>query len=140
MKSRPLLRGTATEFSSLKPGEILTRIRLPLEEIGFQVYRKVGKTGSPAVVSFAAAAGMTKGNLETVRFAMNGLKGAAFCIPELETRLAGLKLPIPGKEIEAQTAGLGKSLEQVPSYRRHTAMRLLRWFLQSLNQRSLEIP
>lgn len=128
------------QFSSTRPGEILARVRLPLQEVDFQIYRKVGERGCPAILSFAGTASMTKGNLETLRFAIGGVAELVYRNPEVEARLEGLKLPIPVKEIEMQEAALGRSLEQVPSYRRNTAVRLLGWFLRNLNQKSLEIP
>ena len=113
-------------------GEVLTRIRVPLEEWNVHVYRKVGKRQS--ILTFAGVARYGKGGLEDVHFAFGGL--SFLCSRNLSTGITSGALPLPVREIESLVEEMEKSFV-VPehpsrSYFRASVVRLLKWFFASL--------
>jgi CO/xanthine dehydrogenase FAD-binding subunit len=133
-------------IANLRPGEILTRIRVPLEEWDFALFRKVqaGRRFQTSL-SIAGVARFPKGSIEALHFCVGGLKSAVFRRVALEQRLKNASLPVPTKMIDSLLHDLEDALsDQVDSsgagrYRRATALRLIRWFLEKLNTRSLEM-
>jgi xanthine dehydrogenase FAD-binding subunit len=127
--------------SGLPPGEIVTRIRIPLEEYDIQHYRKVGSggAGAPALLNFCAVALFSKGHLEFFRFAFGGAGLQARRYPDLEARFEGLKLPLSSKQVDFLMKEVNERLE-LPAddrggveYRRATALRLLARFIDDIN-------
>lgn len=126
----------------LKKGEILFRIRIPLEEWDYQCFRKVSGSHicSHSLLNFCGLARFSKGILETVRFALGGLNSTVFRSLELEARLAGKTLPLSKKEVESLLAGAGELLEPLTNssfssaYSRATGLRFLRWFIENIHQ------
>ncbi|MQY77536.1 MAG: hypothetical protein GH155_07925, partial [Spirochaeta sp.] len=64
----------------LQKGEILFRIRIPLEEWDYQCFRKVSGSQlcSHSLLNFCGLARFSKGRLETARFALGGLNSTVF--------------------------------------------------------------
>lgn len=126
----------------LKKGEILFRIRIPLEEWDYQVFRKVSgsNTCSHSLLNFCGLARFSKGILERVRFAFGGLNNMVFQSLELESRLEGKTLPLSNKEVEFLLAGAEELLEPLTgsslsaAYCRATGLRLLRWFIENIHR------
>ena len=131
---------------NLRPGEILTRIRVPLEEWDFSLFRKVQAGGRMETsLSLAAVARFPKGRLEALHFCIGGLKSAVFRRFALEEKLKNASLPVPAKSIDSLINDLGEALSDQADdsargrYRKATALRLTRWLLEKLNSRSLEM-
>jgi len=129
----------------LRPGEILTRIRVPLEEWDFAVTRKVhGGAGFTTSLSFVGVARFPKGSIEALHFCIGGLKDPVFRMPVLEERLKNASLPIQSKLIDTLFRDLADALsdqvEDTPRghYRAATSLRLFRWFVGKINIRSLD--
>ncbi len=126
----------------LKEGEILFRIRIPLEEWDYQVFRKVSGSHicSHPLLNFCGLARFSKGILETVRFALGGLNNTVFRSLEPESRLEGKTLPLSEKEVESLLAGADELLEPLTdssfsaAYKRATGLRLLRWFIENIHR------
>jgi xanthine dehydrogenase FAD-binding subunit len=126
----------------LQEGEILFRIRIPLEEWDFQCFRKVSASDicSHSLLNFCGLARFSKGILETVRIALGGLNNMVFRSLELESRLEGKTLPLSEKEVESLLAGVDELLEPLinsgfsADYCKATYLRLLRWFLDSIHR------
>jgi CO/xanthine dehydrogenase FAD-binding subunit len=137
-----------TGAAVLRPGEIACRVRVPLEEWDFQVYRKVGRRhGSDrACLSLAGVARLPKGTLEALHCSFGGLGLGAVPGREIEARLKSARLPLAPKTVDALLEELRRLLEsRMPAavsgggqYRPATALRLFRWFLAGLNEKSLE--
>lgn len=83
--------------NALAKGEIVTRLRIPLERYDVQVFRKTEDTR----LTFAAIARGSKGILEEVRMVMGSGAPAVMRNRELEAELAGRKVPLGEREIEA---------------------------------------
>ena len=139
---------SAANRASLEPipGEILCRVRVPLEEWSGQYFRKVplGAPGSHSSLCFAGVADFPKGSIEALQFCITVPGLAPFRSRTLETRLKGARLPLPARELEALVRELRaeiesrKAAEPVGGYVLATAVRLLRAFLQWINERGLE--
>jgi CO/xanthine dehydrogenase FAD-binding subunit len=130
----------------LRPGEILTRIRIPLEEWDFAVTRKVqGGAGLRTSLSFAGVARFPKGAIEALHFCVGGLRSPVFRMAVLEERLKNTNLPIPAKLTEGLSRDLAEALqseaEDTPTGRYRTAisLRLFRFFLEKINLQSLDM-
>lgn len=126
----------------LQKGEILFRIRIPLDEWDYQCFRKISNPYicSHSQLNFCGLARFSKGILETVRFALGGLNNTVFRSLELESRLEGKTLPLSEKEVESLIAGADELLEPLTgsrlsaAYCRATGLRLLRWFIESIHR------
>jgi CO/xanthine dehydrogenase FAD-binding subunit len=130
----------------LRPGEILTRIRVPLEEWDFAVTRRVdGGSGFVTSLSFAGVARFPKGSIEVLHFCIGGLKAPVFRVAVLEERLKNASLPLPSKLIDTLLRDLADAVsnqvEDTPKghYRAATSLRLFRFFLEKINIRSLDM-
>jgi CO/xanthine dehydrogenase FAD-binding subunit len=133
----------------LRAGEIACRVRVPLEEWDVQVYRKVGRRhgSGQASLSFGAVARFPKGTLEALHCSFGGLGAGTLPGREIEARLKNARLPLAPKAVDALLEELRRLLESrelaagasaVGRYRSATALRLFRWFLHGLNEKSLE--
>lgn len=147
----------------LRAGELVCRVRVPLEEWDVQVYRKVKRRyGAAQALSFAGVARLPKGTLEAVRCRFGGLGPGVLPGREIEVRLKSVRLPLPRRAVDTLLEELRRLLESrkavgtpaaspargaaplplsVPAdahYRSATALRLFRWFLAGLNEKSLE--
>ncbi len=130
----------------LRPGELLTRIRIPLEDWPLQVYRRVSRhgTASRALVSLCGLARTGRGTVEAVRIALGGVGETVFRSRELEAELEGHRLPLPPARVDALVRLLGERLHPwtdaytTDRYRRATALRLVRWFLEEIHLRRPE--
>jgi xanthine dehydrogenase YagS FAD-binding subunit len=85
------LPGATPEIeTSLKPGEIVTAVRLPPPPAGVQVYRKVRDRASYAfaLVSVAAIVDSAQGRIRSARLAFGGLAPKPWRSPRAEQSLA----------------------------------------------------
>jgi len=76
--------------TSLKPGEIITAVKLPPPPPGVQVYRKVRDRASYAfaLVSVAAIVDSTAGRIRSARLAFGGLAQKPWRVAQAEEKLA----------------------------------------------------
>jgi len=132
--------------SGASPGEILGRVRVPLDDWDGQYFRKVplDGPGSHSSLCFAGVADFPKGSIEALHFCITLPGMAPFRSRTLEARLKGARLPLPARELEALVGELraelggGRGPDQAPGYVGSTAVRLLRAFLLWINERGLE--
>lgn len=137
------------QFCGAKPGEIVSRIRIPLEEWELQVFRKSsgGKITARGLINFAATARFSRGVLEAVHFCFEGRRLPVFRSRELEARLKNTRLPIRARGKDDLLGELPEQLRPLqegsrgpppsPGYARSTAVRLLGWFIELINELSL---
>ena len=125
----------------LQEGDVLTRIRIPSEEWPYQCYKKITgrKTQRIASLVFCAIAETSKNVLSDIRLVYGALGPKILRNREFELKLAGRKLPLSEKEVNAFALELNNLLARVTSdypssvYKRETSVRLTRWFLDELN-------
>lgn len=124
----------------LLEGEIVTKVRIPLENWSLQLFRQLGtihlRSTSPLV--FCALAKTAKAVLDDFRLTFCGHRPALFRNRELEADLAGRKLPLPPREIHAFLQGVTDSIEradlELDGLQTHRAMSLTRLVLFRLSE------
>lgn len=99
---------------NLSAGEILTRIRIPLEHWNVQIFRQLGTIhlSNTAPLVFCALAKTDKGALDDFRLTFCGHRPVLFRNREREADLVGRRLPLPGREIQAFLSGVQDDIER----------------------------
>jgi CO/xanthine dehydrogenase FAD-binding subunit len=128
------------ESTDLRPGEVLTRIRIPLGPWSVQVFRSVAASGLPTVssVTFCGLARILKGVVQDIRFSIGSVNSKIVRDRSMETPLIGHKIPIGERDIQIVTSRLRELLDPIESpyttelYRIETAGRMLTWFLREI--------
>ena len=113
-----------------RTGEVLTRIRIPLEEWQVLGFRRLGPG-----LTMAAAARLARGTLETLHFCLAGSAFGLLRSRELENILKNARLPLTPRAREGFLRELQERLSEprLTSYVRATAVRLAGWFLDLLD-------
>ncbi|HUV08415.1 MAG TPA: FAD binding domain-containing protein [Spirochaetia bacterium] len=127
--------------TSLNPGEVLTKIRIPFEDWNFQVFKEVTPHGRrlSATLIFCGLARIIKEIIQDIRFSFGAVNTTVIRDRELETPLVGHRLPIQEREIKYLKSALELKLDPIRSssphevYQRKTTMRMFQWFLEELN-------
>jgi CO/xanthine dehydrogenase FAD-binding subunit len=121
-------------------GEILCRIRIPLEQWDLQVFHKVGIGNSVggAQVIFAGVTRQAKVNSSIIRFALGAAGLPIFRDRELESALVG-RLPFGERRCAEIIQTVAERLPWPEGYQKATSLRMVRGFLNSINQKSKEI-
>ncbi|MBN1411321.1 MAG: FAD binding domain-containing protein, partial [Spirochaetales bacterium] len=142
-KSRwiPVLKFNTDFATSIKPMEVITRIRIPHTEWTYEVFRKVSHNRSQRIsaINFCGLAKVSKGLISDIRFAFGAVRPTIFRSRTLESEFMGRKLPISRKEVEPLLNLLRENLNAVTdfysttNYRTETAARLIQWFIDELN-------
>jgi CO/xanthine dehydrogenase FAD-binding subunit len=132
---------------ALRPGEVLCKVRIPLADWDFGVFRKVSPKAPPSqsILGFCGLARVQRDILSDVRFAVSGLyqqqQGAPLVYRDraAEVALSGQHLPLSRRLIEQHRerlfAGLARRPEALPpsSYQAGAAVRLFDWFFDQLS-------
>jgi CO/xanthine dehydrogenase FAD-binding subunit len=81
---------------AIQPGEVLSRVRLPLEEFELERYveEELHWRGSRARVSYAAVAGVHKGAVEDLRLCFSSPWFGTLRFGDFESACAGVRLPL----------------------------------------------
>jgi len=117
-------------------GELITRIRIPLEEWNCQLYQKFGarQYGMENRMALAALGKVQKGEIARFRFALGLGSGVIIRNRELENSVEGKKLPLPDRELLILDELLDQSLEKIhpplTAVQKQLYRRSLHWFLQ----------
>jgi CO/xanthine dehydrogenase FAD-binding subunit len=86
----------------MAPDEVLTRIRIPLENWNIHLFRRIGSnpiSGFEDVLIFAAIARTSRAIITDLRFAIGSNHLNIYRNRDLETHLVGRKIPLSGREI-----------------------------------------
>ncbi len=132
------------ETIDLMQGEILTAIRVPFEDWNVNLFKKVNTQGShaPPAITFCGLARILKQEIQDFRFAIGSVNRTVLRRRKLETPLVGHKMPLAAKDFEILKTGLAEVLSPIQDsfstdrYRNRTVFRIIRWFLDELNQLS----
>ena len=84
-----------TSGSPLAPGEVVTRLRIPLDRYDVQLFRKTEDTR----LTMAAVVSGSKRTIENVRIVIGSSAPTVLRNRELEAELAGRKVPLGRREI-----------------------------------------
>ncbi|MDR1180258.1 MAG: FAD binding domain-containing protein [Spirochaetales bacterium] len=86
----------------IEPGEVLTRIRIPLESWNLQYFRRIGSnpiSGFEDVLVFATIARTSRAIINDLRFAIGSNHLNIYRNRDMETLLVGRKVPLTSREI-----------------------------------------
>lgn len=137
-----LIAKTNKQNRLIPPGSILTRIRIPFVNWNFQIFQKIARKKSlmHCSLNFCGLAKTNKGVLTDIRISFGALGNQLFRHRGFEVGFLGRKLPLMKKTIDTMISELGLLINPITDryskaeYRRTTSMRLLRWFLEEINQ------
>jgi CO/xanthine dehydrogenase FAD-binding subunit len=121
---------------------ILTRIRIPFGNWNYQIFRKISRKKSQKYPSltFCGLAKLNKGILTDIRFTFGALGSPIFSNRGFEAGFMGRKLPLKDRVRDLLASEITLILKPLNDrystalYRRATAIRLIKWFLDELNQ------
>ena len=125
----------------LADDEVLTRIRIPLEQWNIQVFRQYGTVylENTAPVVFSALAKTGKGVLDDFRLAFCAHRPILFRNRDLEADLVGRKVPLADRDIQAFLRGLEERLTSMnmglSALQLHRVWALSRTLLAHLRER-----
>ncbi|MBT3272327.1 MAG: molybdopterin dehydrogenase [Spirochaetales bacterium] len=124
---------------TIRPSEILTRIRVPLGEWNVQIFRNIGDGFGRNLwsLSFCGLANIDRAVLSDFRFAFGSLGKNIIRNREIEAELVGRKLPLQERDRDLICLAFHDYLnsaysEIISSYQRSMALKLFKWFLFSL--------
>jgi CO/xanthine dehydrogenase FAD-binding subunit len=122
---------------ALQPGEILCRIRIPLEEWNAHTYKRMGAYPAEGgnLLSFYGLARIQRMVLSECRTALSFGGTDILRNREIEAQLSGRKLPLSDKGITPPLQTFRESLEElkwISPYCAARAFKLFRWFLENL--------
>ncbi len=123
------------ENALLQPGEVVTRLRIPLAPWDAQVYR----TSEDGRIGFAAIARRTKGGVDAVRIVIGTRLPEVIHNRELDAELTGRKLPLPERDIAAAAERMRNTAREhdagFSNFDLYRIESLVSWFLRSLTRR-----
>jgi CO/xanthine dehydrogenase FAD-binding subunit len=125
--------------TTIKPGEVLTRVRVPFADWQIQRYRKVPiPTASGfSPMSFCGVARLQKSLISDLRFAFNAVGPGVLRNREVETDLVGRKLPLAPRDRQSLEDALSPVLraegEELGSFQRSRIRATIRWFMAELS-------
>jgi CO/xanthine dehydrogenase FAD-binding subunit len=136
---------------SLRPGELITRIRVPINAWNHFDFRQFGKPylADSEPVVFGALARTTKEVLEDLRVAASAGGGSVFRNRELEAELVGRRIPFPARELQGflrdALSYISSTGMPLTGLQRHRLISLLRDFVtdlprQTVSRSSVEMP
>ncbi len=124
----------------IRPGEVLTRVRIPFQNWSVQLVRSQGSAivDSDAVLLFCGLAQTGRGLLSDFRFIFSYPRVTILRRREIEAQIVGRKLPLSKREIDPVIDGIRQALDRTPDklsvYQREKTLSMLRWFLSQLRE------
>ncbi|CAM4077401.1 FAD binding domain-containing protein [Treponema peruense] len=89
-----------SKFSGVPKSFVMTKIRVPFDEWGIEIFRRVGPSRliNPLSAAFVFLVETQKGIVANIRIAFAG--SIVFSSQELENKIIGIKLPIARRDID----------------------------------------
>jgi xanthine dehydrogenase small subunit len=120
----------------IKPGEVITRIRVPLQPWSGQMFRRFGTELSPESdpLTVCGLVRVSNGIVEEIR--LNGTASGRTLLRSrtMEAELVGRRIPLSFREVESAGEAFGELPAQLTDIQRDRFMRLLTWFLLNIQQ------
>lgn len=123
---------------AMNEGELLTRLRIPIEQWDIQEYRKIGSLYESGgnQLSFCALARTQKGVINEFTFAFGAIGPAVLRDRIIEAELSGKKLPLSERErkyiLDLLKKAVDKHSGQVNEFQRTRIQQIMRRFLLKL--------
>jgi CO/xanthine dehydrogenase FAD-binding subunit len=120
----------------LKPGEVITKIRVPLQPWSGQMFRRFGTELSPESepLTVCGLVRVSNGIVEEIR--LNGTASGRTLLRSrtMEAELVGRRIPLSYREVESAADAFGELPGGLSDIQRDRFMRLLTWFLLNIQQ------
>ncbi len=118
----------------LEPGEVITRIRIPLQPWTLQLFRKFGSELAPdsEPLSFCGLVRTSNGIVEELRIIGSPGQPEAIRNKEMESELVGRRLPFGSRDIRTAIAAYDPKIEALSAIQRDRFVRLVHSFLASI--------
>jgi len=120
----------------LKPGEVITRVRVPLQPWSGQMFRRFGTELSPESdpLTVCGLVRLSNGIIEEIR--LNGTASGRTLLRSrtMEADLVGRRVPLSVREVESAGETFGDLPDGLTEIQRDRFKRLLSWFLLNLRQ------
>jgi CO/xanthine dehydrogenase FAD-binding subunit len=120
----------------MKSGEIITRIRIPLQQWSAEVFRRFGSELSPESdpLTFCGLARIGNGIVEELRLTGTASGRTILRSKTMEAELVGRRVPLSQREVEGAREAFGELPEALNDIQRDRFLRLLTWFLLGLHR------
>ena len=119
-----------------KPGEVITRIRVPLQPWSGELFRRFGTELSPESepLTVCGLVRVSNGIVEEIR--LNGTASGRILLRSrtMEAELVGRRIPLSHRDVESAGEAFGELPTQLTDIQRDRFMRLLKWFLLNIPQ------
>jgi CO/xanthine dehydrogenase FAD-binding subunit len=118
----------------LEPGEVITRIRIPLQPWTLQLFRKFGSELAPdsEPLSFCGLVRSSNGIVEELRIIGSAGQPDTIRNKEMESELVGRRLPFGHRDIRTAVAAYGPKIESLSAIQRDRFVRLVHSFLAGI--------
>ena len=120
----------------LKPGEVITRVRVPLQPWSGQMFRRFGTELSPESepLTVCGLVRVSNGIVEEIR--LNGTASGRTLLRSrtMEAELVGRRIPLSRRDVESAGEAFGELPAQLTDIQRDRFKRLLTWFLLNIQQ------
>ena len=118
----------------LKPGEVITRVRVPLQPWSGQMFRRFGTELSPESepLTVCGLVRVSNGIVEEIR--LNGTASGRTLLRSrtMEAELVGRRIPLSHREVESAGEAFGELPAELTNIQRDRFTRLLTWFLLNI--------
>jgi CO/xanthine dehydrogenase FAD-binding subunit len=123
---------------NLSPGEIITKVKLYLGDYDISIYREIDNDfSSSGPITFSALAGLSKGNINFIKFIFSTSDTFVISNKEIESGLTGHNIPINEKFTAAIISQfseyLDKKYDTIKTHRKNIIVNTLKWFINELN-------
>jgi CO/xanthine dehydrogenase FAD-binding subunit len=120
----------------LKPGEIVTRVRIPLNPWTGQMFRRFGNELSPESepLTVCGLVRIKNGIVEEVRLSGTASAHTLLRSRSMEAEMVGRRVPLSAREVQSANEAFGPLPESLTSLQSDRFIRLLSWFLLHLHR------
>jgi len=123
---------------SVKPGEIITKIKLFLGDYDINIYREIDNDFlSEGPITFSALVSLEKENISLIKFIFTTSDSFVIRNKKIESDLTGQNIPINDKLaasiISEFSEYLDKKYDTIKKHRKNIILNTLKWFLKELD-------
>jgi CO/xanthine dehydrogenase FAD-binding subunit len=124
---------------NIEAGEILTKIRISLEEYDINIYKEIDNdfTNTGGLITFSAIGTLFKSNINVIKFIFSISDTFVIRDTDVESYLSGQNIPVNKKLslniLNIFDENIKKKYESIVTYRRNIIVNTLKWFINELD-------
>ena len=127
---------------TLAPDEIITKIKLHLEDYDISIFREIDSGFSnEGPITFSAIVLLSKGNITSIKFIFSTSNTFVIRNKEVESNLEDQNIPVNDKLMTTVTSQfseyLNKKYDTIKEHRKNIMLNTLTWFIKELDYFSL---